>query len=60
MAIWRLPPRPQQPPTKTPIITVAPGGWANIAKVNGVSAAAISKINSVAVAAIAKIKGTAV
>jgi hypothetical protein len=40
--------------------TEAGGGWANIAKVNGVAAAAIAKINGVAVAAVAKINGVTV
>ena len=59
MPIWRQPPQIPVQPTKLPIIPAAEG-WANIAKVNGVSASAISKINSVAVAAISKFNGVAV
>ena len=36
------------------------GGWANIAKVNGVTAAAMAKLQGVAVAAIGKVSGVAV
>ncbi len=36
------------------------GGWAHIAKVNGIAAASIGKINGVAVASIAKLNGVAV
>jgi len=36
------------------------GGWTNIAKVNGVAAAAFAKVNGVAVADIAKFNGVAV
>lgn len=36
------------------------GGWSNIAKVGGVTAAAMGKMNGVAVANIAKVNGTAV
>jgi hypothetical protein len=38
----------------------AGGGWSNIAKVGGVTAASMAKINSVAVADIAKLNGVAV
>ena len=58
MPIWRPPPQIPVRPAKTPIIPA--GGWANIAKVNGVSAAAIAKVNGVAVAAISKFNGVAV
>jgi len=37
-----------------------PAGWTNIAKVNGVAAAAFAKVNGVAVADIAKFNGVAV
>lgn len=40
--------------------TEAGGGWANIAKVGGVTAAAMAKMNSVLVASIAKVNGVAV
>lgn len=40
--------------------TYTVGGWANIAKVNGVAAASMSKMNNVAVASIAKVSGKAV
>lgn len=36
------------------------GGWANIAKINGIAAGDIAKINGIAVADIAKINGVAV
>jgi len=58
MPIWRPPPQIPVQPTKLPIIPA--GGWANIAKVNGVSAAAIAKVNGVAVAAISKFNGVTV
>ncbi len=42
-------------------VTYTPGnGWANIAKVSGVTSAAMGKMNGVAVAAIAKVRGVAV
>jgi len=39
---------------------LAVGGWANIAKINGVASADIAKINGVVVANIAKVNGVAV
>jgi hypothetical protein len=35
-------------------------GWANIAKVNGVTSSSIAKVNGTAVASISKINGVAV
>jgi len=59
LPIWRPPPRIPVRPAKTPIIP-AVAGWANIAKVNGVSVATIAKVNGVAVADISKFNGVAV
>jgi len=59
MPIWRPPLQIPVRPAKLPIIPAAEG-WANIAKVNGVSAAAIAKVNGVAVAAISKFNGVTV
>lgn len=41
-------------------ITYAPSGWANIAKVGGVTATDLAKVDGIAVADIAKINGVAV
>ena len=59
MPIWRPPLQIPIRPAKLPIIP-AVAGWANIAKVNGVSAATIAKVNGVAVADISKFNGVAV
>jgi hypothetical protein len=40
--------------------TSAASGWANIAKVNGITSASIAKVNGIAVASIAKVNGVAV
>jgi hypothetical protein len=43
-----------------PYIITEKGGWANIAKINGVAAADMAKVNGIAIADIAKVNGVAV